>query len=290
MTAVIERIIPYITLMKPRITTLVGITAFVGAVSGAVDSDYLNIERIFISTVLIIMSAAGAAIMNNYLDRDIDRLMHRTRERPLVSGRASSGIAIILSILLSGLSVILLYALNPLSGFLALLAIISYSLLYTIYLKRHTPWASIIGSLPGALPPVIGYAATSGGIGIDALILFSILLIWQPPHFWHLASMLKKDYERAGIPVLPVVYGETFTRNLTFLFSLLMALFIVIPGVLDFTGKLYLYGSIVISLVWIMVSAGAYMGKVNNRLAFILSNITVLLSFMLFAFDKLQHV
>lgn len=290
MTAAIERIFPYITLMKPRIVALVGITAFVGALSGAVDSGYLDVERIFLTTVLVIMSAAGAAIMNNYLDRDIDKLMGRTRKRPLVSGRANSGVALALSLILTITSISILSSMNPLSGILTLLAVVSYSLIYTIYLKRRTPWASIIGSLPGALPPVIGYTTIHGGIGMDALLLFSILLVWQPPHFWYLASMLKKDYERAGIPVLPIVYGETLTRRLTFLFSLLMALFIAVPGILGSTNGLYQKGSIIISLVWTLISLWAYTGRVSNRLAFILSNLTILLSFMLFAFDKLQHI
>ncbi len=291
MTAVLQRLGLLIRLGKPRIALMVGITAFAGAVAAVLHAGEVDMVRILLITFLTITTAYGSAVINNYLDRDIDSLMNRTRGRPLASGQFPPSLALRLGIASVAASVLLIYAVaGALPALLALVAAASYSLLYTLYLKRTTPWASIIGAIPGAMPPLIGYSAIAGGIGVEGLILFAILFIWQPPHFWYLAMMLEGDYRRAGIPVLPVVYGRGFTRRLTLLFSLLLAAALFLPCASSLTGMGYCLGASILSVIWAFVSLFAYAGKVSSRLAFVLSNLVVLLAFLLFTLEVVQSL
>ncbi len=291
MTAILHRIGLVIRLGKPRIALMVGITAFAGAVAGLVKGSGRDVHDVLLITLLTILTAYGSAVINNYLDRDIDILMHRTRRRPLVSGEFSPGRAFWLGVSTVAFAVIsMLFIYGFLPAFLAFSAFVSYSLLYTLYLKRSTPWASVIGALPGAMPPLIGYSAMTGRLDMEAILLFLILVIWQPPHFWYLAMMLEGDYRRAGIPVLPVVYGRNFTRNLTLIFSLLMVLGLLLPCAFGVAGRGYCYGIAIASVIWIAVSLLAFMGKVSSRVAFVLSNLVVLLSFILFTFEVVHSL
>ncbi len=287
MTAVLQRIQVVLRLGKPRIALMVGITSFVGAVSGPVPGG--SVYDVLGITLLTILTAYGSAVINNYLDRDVDVLMKRTRGRPLVSGEFPAGRALrlgVLSVVISVFSIFLLYGILP--AFLAFLAFVSYSILYTLYLKRNTPWASVIGAVPGAMPPLIGYSAIAGSVGIEALLLFLILFVWQPPHFWYLAMMLEGDYRRAGIPVLPVIYGRGFTRKLTLLFSILMVPAFLLPCVFKIAGSGYCYGAGILSIVWAFVSILAYRGRISSRGAFLISNMVVLAVFLLFAFELVR--
>ncbi len=291
MTAILYRIGLVIRLGKPRIALMVGITAFAGAVTGLVKGSGRDVHDVLLITLLTILTAYGSAVINNYLDRDIDILMHRTRRRPLVSGEFSPGRAFWLgvsTVAFAVISMLSIYGFLP--AFLAFSAFVSYSLVYTLYLKRSTPWASVIGALPGAMPPLIGYSAMTGSLDMEAILLFLILVIWQPPHFWYLAIMLEGDYRRAGIPVLPVVYGRNFPRNLTLIFSLLMVLGLLLPCAFGMAGRGYCYGIAIASVIWIAVSLLAFMGKVSSRVAFVLSNLVVLLAFILFTFEVVHSL
>lgn len=286
MTAVIRKVSILLRLGKPRIALMVGITAFTGAVAGITQNHNADTYTVLLVTLLTIFTAYGAAVINNYLDRDIDRAMNRTKNRPIVAGEISAPSALRLGVFTVALSVMLMYFIaGVLPALLALTAALSYTLIYTIYLKRTTPWASIIGAVPGALPPLIGYSAISGRVDMQAMVLFLILLIWQPPHFWHLAMMLEGDYRRAGIPVLPVVYGRTFTRRLTLIFSLLMSISLLLPCALNMVGSGYCTGAVILSLLWTATSLLSHTGKVSNRLAFVMSNLVVLFTFLLFALE-----
>ncbi len=286
MTAVIRKVSILLRLGKPRIALMVGITAFTGAVAGITQNHHADTYTVLLVTLLTIFTAYGAAVINNYLDRDIDRAMNRTKNRPIVAGEISAPSALRLGVFTVALSVMLMYFIaGVLPALLALTAALSYTLIYTIYLKRTTPWASIIGAVPGALPPLIGYSAISGRVDMQAMVLFLILLIWQPPHFWHLAMMLEGDYRRAGIPVLPVVYGRAFTRRLTLIFSLLMSISLLLPCALNMVGSGYCTGAVILSLLWTATSLLSHTGKVSNRLAFVMSNLVVLFTFLLFALE-----
>ncbi len=286
MTAVIRKVSILLRLGKPRIALMVGITAFTGAVAGITQNHNADTYTVLLVTLLTIFTAYGAAVINNYLDRDIDRAMNRTKNRPIVAGEISAPSALRLGVFTVALSVMLMYFIaGVLPALLALTAALSYTLIYTIYLKRTTPWASIIGAVPGALPPLIGYSAISGRVDMQAMVLFLILLIWQPPHFWHLAMMLEGDYRRAGIPVLPVVYGRAFTRRLTLIFSLLMSISLLLPCALNMVGSGYCTGAVILSLLWTATSLLSHTGKVSNRLAFVMSNLVVLFTFLLFALE-----
>ncbi len=208
-----------VLLLKPRIILSVGFTGFAGMVlaKGGIPSSDLTVFAI--SSLLL--SASGAAILNNILDRNVDIFMERLTKRvealEIVGEKAALLIAslfILVSLFVS------FYFLNIVNAVLIISAILSYTLLYTLYLKRTSPYGTILGGLPGALPVLIGYSAVNPRIEIDGLILFLFMILWQPPHFWALAQKYKDDYKRAGVPVMPVVFGSKYTNIITLIYSL----------------------------------------------------------------------
>ena len=168
----------------------------------------------------IVAAASGAAIVNGLFDAPLDARMRRLSGRVAALGVVGERNALALSLLLiaAALAVSFRY-LNPLAGFLILAAVLSYSFLYTLYLKRRSPYGTIPGGVPGALPVLVGYAAASGRIGLPAFILFFVMLLWQPPHFWTLAMKYQDDYRIAGVPAMPAAFGEPYTRVLIFLYA-----------------------------------------------------------------------
>ncbi|MYH41475.1 MAG: protoheme IX farnesyltransferase [Chloroflexi bacterium] len=211
----------YIALTKPRIIWLLLITtvpAMVVAAGGWPDS------ALVASTLLGGMLAAGGAnAINQYADRDIDRLMRRTSGRPLVRGAVTPGRAATLGLVLSAVSVAwLALAVNAPAAALTAGAIVFYVLAYTYYLKRTTTQNIVLGGAAGAAPPVIGWAAVTGTVEIEAALLFLVVFYWTPPHFWALSLLLADDYERAGVPMLPVVRGERETKRQIVLYTLLL--------------------------------------------------------------------
>ncbi len=219
----------YIALTKPRIIWLLLITtvpAMVVAAGGWPDS------ALVASTLLGGMLAAGGAnAINQYADRDIDRLMSRTRGRPLVQGVVPPGRAAALGLVLSAVSVAwLALAVNPLAAALTAAAIVFYVLAYTYFLKRTTTQNIVIGGAAGAAPPVIGWAAVTATLEIEAALLFLVVFYWTPPHFWALSLLLADDYERAGVPMLPVVRGEAETKRQILLYTLLLVPLTLIFG------------------------------------------------------------
>ncbi|HEY7455635.1 MAG TPA: heme o synthase, partial [Solirubrobacterales bacterium] len=181
------------------------------------------------------LSAGGAGAINHAVDRDIDRTMARTADRPVASGRISAAAAIGFGALL-GLSSFLLLALtvNPLAAMLSLAGLCGYVFVYTLWLKRATPQNIVIGGAAGAVPPLVAWAAVTGGLGGTAFYLFAIVFFWTPPHFWALSLLMKDEYAKAGVPMLPVVRGPSETRRQILLYSLLL----VAVSVLPFAGRL----------------------------------------------------
>jgi protoheme IX farnesyltransferase len=198
------------------------------------------------------LSAGGAGAINHYLDRDIDALMTRTRDRPIPSGRVSPGAALVFGIGLGVLSFALLaMTVNLLAASLALSGLLGYVFVYTIWLKRRTVQNIVIGGAAGAVPPLVAWAATTGGLSWNAVYLFAIVFYWTPPHFWSLSLLMKEEYARAGVPMLPVVKGERETRRQILLYTLLLYAVTQLPFCAGAFDGIYLAASIVLGGLFI---------------------------------------
>ncbi len=242
----------YVTLTKPRITFLVVLSALAGFVMGSPGA--IDVAVLIHTALGITLLAAGIAALNQYLERDVDALMLRTRARPLPAGRLDERSALAFGLTLSlSAEIYLAYFVNPLCASLGLVALGSYLFLYTP-LKTRTTWCTFVGAFPGALPPLLGWAAARNGIGPEAWILFGILFLWQFPHFHAIASLYRDDYKRAGIKMLPAV--ETDGRRTAaeiVLYSVALLLVSVLPAVMNLSGTVYLVGALALGLLFLAV-------------------------------------
>ena len=211
-------VVSTVLLSKPGIIVSVAFTGFAGMVVAARGLPSLSL--IVLTMVALLLSAAGSAILNNVLDKQLDVLMDRLSKRAQALEVVGEKTAILIAGLFIVISLIVsFYYLNYVSAVLIISAILSYTLLYTLYLKRSSPFGTILGGLPGALPVLIGYAAVQPDIGLDGYILFAFMMLWQPPHFWALAQKYKLDYKKAGVPVMPVAMGTKFTNIMILIYS-----------------------------------------------------------------------
>lgn len=227
----------FFALLKPRVMSLVVFTAFVGLVAAPVTINPL-IAMVAILAIAIGAGASGA--LNMWYDADIDAVMTRTASRPVPAGRVSPGEALGFGLVLSALSVMTLGVLvNWLSASLLAFTIFFYAVIYTMWLKRWTPQNIVIGGAAGAIPPVIGWAAVTGSVSLESVILFLIIFLWTPPHFWALALFKSDDYARAGIPMMPNVAGQASTRRQIFAYALILAPVGVLPWALGYTTAGY---------------------------------------------------
>jgi protoheme IX farnesyltransferase len=239
----------YMALTKPCIVTLVLITTLGGIYIGSKGS--LEPHLVFWTLLGTGLAAAGSAVINMVFDRDIDSLMERTSSRPLPRGAVNPNTALLFGILLLISSFVSLYLfVNLTAAILAMMAAFSYVVLYTMLLKRRTPVATEIGGISGALPPVIGYVAGSGTFDIKAFVLFLIMFMWQPPHFWVLALKYRDDYAKAGVPTLPVARGVFITKVKTLLYTVSLLPLSLIPYAVGMTGKVYFITAFVISSLY----------------------------------------
>ncbi|MFL5925490.1 MAG: heme o synthase, partial [Gaiellaceae bacterium] len=198
------------------------------------------------------LAAGSANAINCYLDRDIDLLMARTRRRPLPAHEVDPSNAVVFGIVLGIVSfVVLTYFVNLISAFLALLAIAFYVIVYTLLMKRSTPQNIVIGGAAGALPPVIGWAAVTGDIGVPALLLFALVFYWTPPHFWALSMRIRKDYAAAGVPMLPVVKGIAETSRQIGLYSILLVAISLVFFAVARMGWIYLVAAVVLGALFL---------------------------------------
>jgi protoheme IX farnesyltransferase len=227
----------YFALLKPRVMSLVVFTAFVGMVAAPVA---LNPVQVVIAVLAIAVGAGASGALNMWYDADIDRVMTRTVGRPVASGKVLPGEALVFGIVLSAFSVVTLGLLaNWLSAALLAFTIFFYAVVYTIWLKRWTPQNIVIGGAAGAFPPVVGWAAATGSIGIEPLVMFLIIFLWTPPHFWALALFKSEDYARAGVPMMPNVAGGASTRRQIFVYTLLVAAAGMLPWAIGAAGVVY---------------------------------------------------
>ncbi len=227
----------WFALLKPRVMTLVVFTGLVGLL---IAPGYLHPVLGFTAVLCIAVASGAAGAINMWYDRDIDAVMRRTAGRPIPGGRIAAGEALGFGIVLAVASVVVMaLATNLVAAAVLAGSIAFYVFIYTMWLKRRTPQNIVIGGAAGAFPPVIGWAAVTGHVGIMPLLLFAIVFLWTPPHFWSLSLYMEGDYERAGVPMLPVVAGPRVTRGQILLYAAVLAPFAVLPWPLGYAGPVY---------------------------------------------------
>jgi len=276
----------YVALLKPRVMSLVVFTALVGLVVAPAP-----VHPVIGATALlcIAVGAGAAGALNMWYDADIDALMTRTSQRPIPRGRVLPGEALAFgSTLAVGAVAVLGLLVSWVAAGLLAFTILFYAIVYTMWLKRLTPQNIVIGGAAGAFPPMIGWAAATGGVGLEPIVLFLIIFFWTPPHFWALSLCRTEDYARAGVPMLPVVAGERETRRQILLYSLVLAPLGLAPWLLGFAG--YFYGAIAVAGGAMMVGLAARVwagkGEAAERQLFAFS---ILYLFLLFAALLLEH-
>jgi heme o synthase len=253
----------WFSLLKPRVLTLV---VFTGAIGLVIAPTHLN-PVLAVTAILCIAIAAGAAgAINMWYDRDIDALMKRTANRPIPAGRISPSGALAFGIILAIMSVLVMaMATNLTAAFVLALSIAFYVFVYTMWLKRSTPQNIVIGGAAGAFPPVIGWAAATGSISLLPILLFAIVFFWTPPHFWSLSLYASGDYERAGVPMLPVVKGARHTRVCIMVYTLVLLPITLAPYLLGLMGRIYGVTALVLGLLFALYSWRVLNDAQNER-------------------------
>ncbi len=225
------------TLLKPRVMSLVVFTAFVGLAAAPVTP---NPFLVVVAITAIAVGAGASGALNMWYDADIDARMTRTRNRPVPTGRVAPGEALAFGLVLASFAVVTLGLLvNWLAAALLAFTVFFYAVVYTMWLKRSTPQNIVIGGAAGALPPMIGWAAATGSVSLESVLLFLIIFLWTPPHFWALALFKRGDYESAGVPMMPNVAGEASTRRQIFAYSIVLAIVGVLPWAFGYASFVY---------------------------------------------------
>jgi protoheme IX farnesyltransferase len=272
----------YVSLLKLRIVALLDATA-IGVMIPAAHG-HPRLMPVLAVLVGGTLAAGGAHAINCWFDRDIDAEMTRTRRRPIPGGRIPAGRALAIGIVLNALAFIVLWiGANLLAAALALLGTLIYVFVYTIWLKRATPHNIVIGGAAGAVPPLVGWAAATGHIDLTAMALFGVVFFWTPPHFWALAQMIKADYARARIPMLPVVSGERSAKQQSVVYAVLAAAVSLVPFFTGSAGAVYMAGAMVLGIGLVGLTVLDLSGRRWTRRLFAYSITYVALLFGLFA-------
>jgi len=236
----------YLELTKPRVVSLIVLTAVVGTLLAS--PGLPSLDALVFGNLGIALAAAAAAAVNHVLDHRIDARMARTRTRPLPSGHLSQLQALCFALTLAVASMSILVAfVNVLTAALTFASLIVYAVVYTVWLKRATPQNIVIGGAAGAAPPVLGWAAVTGHVSAQSLLLFLIIFTWTPPHFWALAIARRHDYARADIPMLPVTHGVEFTRLHVLLYTVMLCVVTLLPYLIGMSGLIYLAAALVLN-------------------------------------------
>lgn len=277
----------YIALTKPKVVALIVFTAIVGmflAVPGMPDW-----PRLLAASVGIWLAAASAAAINHLLDARIDAKMARTRHRPLPRGQLSETQVLLfaLGLGLAAMAVLLLWV-NALTTWLTLASLIGYAIVYTAYLKRATPQNIVIGGAAGAAPPLLGWTAMTGELHGHAFILFLIIFLWTPPHFWALAIYRREDYAAVDVPMLPVTHGADFTRWQILYYTILLFLITLMPWLAGMSGVFYLAGAVVLGIGFLYY-AWRLLKPPNEQFAMVVFNYSIIYLMALFAFLLIDH-
>ncbi len=277
----------YLELTKPRVVALIVFTAIIGmflAVPG-----WPPLRESVVGFIGIWLAAGSAAAINHLIDQRIDRLMARTSHRPLATGTLTPTQVLAFAIGLGTLSMTLLIAfVNPLTAALTFASLIGYAVVYTAFLKRATPQNIVIGGAAGAAPPVLGWAAVTGEVHPYALLLFLIIFVWTPPHFWALAIFRREDYSRAQVPMLPVTHGVTYTRWHVLAYTILLVIVTVLPYLTGMSGLFYLGGALVLGagFLWYAI---VLLNPPDELFAMKVFNYSIIYLMALFAFLLVDH-
>ncbi len=252
----------YLALLKPRVMSLVVFTGLTGL---ACADTPMNPLLAAVAVLCIAVGAGGSGALNMAFDSDIDAVMRRTMSRPVAAGRISRGDAAAFGGVLSAFAVMLMgLAVNFVAAGLLLFTIVFYALVYTVWLKRSTPQNIVIGGAAGALPPVVGWAAATGHTPLNAWLLFAIIFFWTPPHFWALALNSGGDYEKAGVPMMPVVRGAKSTRLQILIYSLILTPLAVVPAFTGLGGYFYLGVSIIGGVGFVALAARLFLSQAGE--------------------------
>ena len=277
----------YLELTKPRVVALIVFTAIIGmflAVPGLPP-----LREAVAGTLGIWLAAASAAAFNHLIDQRIDKLMARTSHRPLATGALTPTQVLVFALVLGTLSMAILVVFdNVLTALLTFCSLIGYAVVYTAYLKRATPQNIVIGGAAGAAPPVLGWAAVTGQVHPYALLLFLIIFIWTPPHFWALAIFRRDDYARAQVPMLPVTHGVTYTRWHVLFYTVLLVVITVLPYLTGMSGLFYLGGALVLGAAFLWYAI-RLMNPPDDFFPMRVFNYSIVYLMALFAFLLVDH-
>jgi protoheme IX farnesyltransferase len=256
-----SRLSRFLSLTKPRVVSLIVFCAVIGMFlavpAGALDARFAAVA--LAATLGIALVAGAAAAINCLVESKVDALMARTRGRPLPRGELTSLQTLVFAVGVGGSGLALLYfAVNALTMWLTLATFVGYAVVYTVILKPMTPQNIVIGGASGAMPPVLGWAAVTGDVSADALLLFMIIFAWTPPHFWALALYRKHEYAKAGVPMLPVTHGDRYTRLHVLLYTIILFVCSMLPFVTRMSGLIYLASALVLGLGFLFYAARIY--------------------------------
>jgi len=272
----------YLESSKLRVVALMIFTSFIGMLLANPLS--LNFEVLILGNLGIALMSLSAGSINQLLDQRIDKIMQRTKKRPLVSGVLSTNNVIIYAAVMAILGFCILYfRINTLTAWLTLVSLIGYAFIYTLYLKRSTPQNIVIGGAAGATPPLLGWTAMTGQIDLIAVVLFLIIFTWTPPHFWALALYRKEEYFAAKIPMLPVTHGEQYTRVHITLYTLMLTIVSFLPFIIKFSSLFYLVGAMILNLIFLYYVIKMQLAK-NNLLSNKIFNYSIVYLSALFGF------
>jgi len=275
----------FFNLMKPRVMSLVIFTCAVGLLIAPVKINFINA---ICSLIAVALGSGAAGALNMWYESDLDSLMTRTCLRPIPAGKLKKNQALTFGVLTSLVSVITLYIFsNLIAAFLLVTTILFYVFIYTIWLKRKTPQNIVIGGASGALPPVIGWAIATNGVTLEPIILFLIIFIWTPSHFWALSLYKSDDYKKARIPMLPVTSGVKKTKLNIFIYALILFPISISPYFLNFSGLVYLIPSVIFSSYYVFISYKLFKEKnsvFEKKLATKLFGYSIFYLFIIFSF------
>jgi len=277
----------YWALCKPKVVALIIFTAVVGMLLASPDG--IPWHALFFGTLGIGIGAASGAAMNHWVDFRIDGVMDRTSNRPLPQGDLPPYAALIFSLALAVISsFILVVFVNNITAVLTFLSLIGYAVIYTMYLKRSTPMNIVLGGAAGAAPPLLGWAAVTNEVPAEALLLFLIIFVWTPPHFWALAIKRREEYRAAGIPMLPVTHGVAVTKKQILLYTILLVAISVMPFFIQMSGLIYLSGAIALGIGFLYYAVKLYR-EGTDEIAMKTFSYSILYLSLLFGFLLLDH-
>jgi len=281
-------VVSAILLSKPGIILSVAFTGYAGMVLGQQGLPGLSVT--FFGILTLLLSAAGSAILNNVLDKKIDKQMQRLTKRVKALETLGDKNAAVLSIIMLVVAIILsAIFINLVNTALILAAFLSYTVLYTLFLKRNSPFGTILGGIPGALPVLIGYSAVQPHIGLDGLILFTFMMLWQPPHFWALAQKYKDQYKEAGIPVMPVAFGTKYTNILILLYSISLIPLTLLLWMIGITSAYFAIFALIVGLYFEYTIVKSVYDNKSYGMAFATSIIYMLAIMIALVVDILLH-